>query len=404
MFRTAAGSRTPHAPQGGIHPDRQRWLTASTLTGVLLVSTVTAGAAAAATTDDAEAPAATVTARPDASPERGLPFGRGGFDSHRGSYDTGTGSLDVTEATDEQEDGVVIIETVNGYSSSASAGTGIVLTEDGLVLTNNHVIAGSTEVKVTVPTTGETYDATVVGSDATSDIAVLELGEAAGLTVADLDDDGDPNVGDAVTGVGNAYGQGELVAAEGTVTALDQTITTAGSYGVPGETLESLIEIDADIVSGDSGGPLLDEEGEVVGVNTAASERGRIPAHHAGTTDITAYAVPIDDAMEIVDTILDGAETDTVTIGYPAFLGVQLTSSGNGSIVAGVIAGTPAADAGLRAGDTITAVDGTTVTTGEEMRQALDAYQPGDAVTITWTDAAGQTHTATVALAQGPAA
>ncbi len=346
------------------------------------------------------------------------PGGGGAFGPGASTSDTST--LDVTAADADEAAGVVVIETELGYSGSAAAGTGIVLTTDGLVLTNNHVIEGSTEIAVTVPSTGATYAATVVGTDATSDVALLELDDASGLTTVTLDDDGDLAVGDAVTAVGNAGGTGELVAADGTVTGLDETITTSSELGVVGETLDGLIEVDADIVSGDSGGPLLDDEGEVVGIDTAAS---------SGTADIVGYAVTIDDALAVVDVILSGEDTDSVTIGYPAFLGVQVAATqeaatvpgrgglgggdastatdgaatGTGALVAGVVDGTPAAAAGITAGSTITALDGTALTSATDLTAALDALDPGDTVTVTWTDASGGSHTADVVLVEGPA-
>lgn len=329
------------------------------------------------------------------------------------SSGTSTASLDVTDATDAQEQGVVLISTVLGYQSAEAAGTGIVLTSDGLVITNNHVVEGSTEIQVTIASTGETYAATVVGTDATSDVAVLQLTGASGLTVANLDDDADLAVGDAATAVGNAEGGGTLLAAAGTVTALDQTITTSSEGATAGETINGLIEVNADVVSGDSGGPLYDDEGEVIGITTAAS---------SGSSDITGYAIPIDDFLDVAHQIIAGDETDTNTIGYPAFLGVELatasatsgtsgrvpggttTTTTTGATVGAVIDGTPAATSGLTAGDTITAVDGKAVTSGDELSSTLGSYAPGDSVTITWTDTAGSTQTATVTLIAGPAA
>jgi S1-C subfamily serine protease len=329
---------------------------------------------------------------------------------------TGTTTLDVTDATDAQQQGVVLIDTVLGYAGAEAAGTGIVLTSDGLVVTNNHVIEGSTEIQVTIASTGETYTATVVGTDSTADVAVLQLQGASGLTTATLDTDDAVTVGDDVTAVGNAEGGGVLVAADGTVTALDQQVTTQAEGVSDGEQLTGMIEVDADVVSGDSGGPLLDDEGEVVGITTAAS---------SGSADITGYAIPIEDVLDVVTQIVAGQDSDTVTIGYPAFLGVELATTStlpgattggatglpgsglstttSGATVGGVIDGTPAAQAGLVAGDTITAVDGTAVTSGDDLRTALAAHAPGDQVTLTWTTASGTAQTATVTLIAGPA-
>jgi S1-C subfamily serine protease len=404
----------------------------------------------------------------------------------QGTLDTQS-TLDQEPATEDESTGIVLIETELGYESAAAAGTGIILDDEGTILTNNHVIADSTSISVTVADTGQTYEATVVGSDSTQDVAVLTIDPEAGTstdieagstanagsdagstayagsdTVSDAALEpadiaaGPVEVGDTVTAVGNAGGTGELQAADGTVTALDASVTTAAQGSAESESLAGMIEVDADIVSGDSGGALLDADGEVVGVNTAASQ---------GSADITGFAIPIDDALDIAQDIVDGVQTDTNTLGYPAFLGVALTSpqtsvpapgssfrqrdsgwswnsgtesgagaapgsgagagsgtgtgsqtdsttgsgattaSGgvSGAVVGGVYEDTPAAQAGLAQGDTITAVDGAGVADAAQLADVLDQHAPGDQVELTWVDSSGSTHTATVALAEGPA-
>lgn len=292
-------------------------------------------------------------------------------------------------ATADQQVGVVTITSTLGYQNAQSAGTGMVLTSDGLVLTNNHVIEGSTSIEVTIESTGAVYTAVVVGTDASSDVALLQLQDASGLAAVALDDDSGAAVGDAVTAVGNANGGGDLLAAAGSVTALDQTMT-ASSDGSSAETLDGLIQFSAAVVPGDSGGPVFDDEGEVIGMTTAAS---------SGTVETVAYAIDIEDALVIAHQIQTGVASDTVTIGYPAFLGVALASDGS---VAGVLEGTPAATSGLAAGDVITAVDGVPVSS--TLSDLLDTYAPGDTVTLTWTVAAtGASTSALVTLIAGPA-
>lgn len=344
---------------------------------------------------------------------------------------TTTTTSEATEADADESTGVVIIETELGYDGSAAAGTGLVLTEDGLILTNYHVIDDSTEISVTIASTGETYTATVVGSNAEEDVAVLQLEGASNLETVTIDDD-EEEVGDTVTAVGNSNGEGVLMAADGEITELESSVTTSSTGTTEGETLDGMIEFTADVVSGDSGGALLDDEGEVIGVTTAAS---------SGTATTVAYAIPIEDAMDIVEQVLAGDESDGVTIGYPAFLGVQIaeesttttttpgsqgfgtpgssggyTSGGSptdgsedsadettGATIAGVIDGTPAAEAGLAAGDVITAVDGVSVADADALSELLAGYDPGDSVTITWTDSSGATQSTTVTLIEGPA-
>ncbi|PYY59594.1 septum formation initiator [Curtobacterium sp. MCSS17_011] len=315
-----------------------------------------------------------------------------------GSTGTSTQSP-ATAATSAQKKGVVTINTVLNYDeSSQAAGTGMVLTSDGTILTNNHVIQGATSITVTDETTGKEYKAEVVGADATNDVAVLKLEGASGLSTVTLDDDGEPSTGDTVTDVGNAEGTGNLVAAEGTVTATDQDIQVQSESGTGTESLTGLIEISADIVSGDSGGPVVDSEGEVVGMATAAS---------SGTADVTGYAIPITTAKTIAEKILAGESSSTITIGLPAFLGVEVsntTGTTGGVAVAGTVEGSGAASAGLAAGDTITSIDGTAVTSSDQLTEVVQSHSVGDEVSVRYTDSTGAAETVTVTLTAGPAA
>ncbi len=168
--------------------------------------------------------------------------------------------------------GLVDVNTTIGYDGAQGAGTGIVLSADGLVLTNHHVVAGATAIRVTAVGNGKAYDATVLGYDSTHDVAVLRLKGASGLTVAPLGSSSTVKVGDAVVAVGNAGGRGGTPSAvAGTVRALDQQITAQDERDGTPERLTGLIQIDAAIVPGDSGGALVDADGKVVGIMTAAS-------------------------------------------------------------------------------------------------------------------------------------
>jgi S1-C subfamily serine protease len=351
--------------------------------------------------------AGTATAAPAAADQPAVEFGgRDGFAGGPGTFggyaggtgsggSTGSGATSVaaaTEATADQLVGVVDITTVLGHQDAEAAGTGMVLTSDGEVLTNNHVVQGATSITVTVLSTGESYDATVVGTDPTDDVAVLRLSDASGLDTVQTDRD-TLAVGDAITAVGNAGGAAGTSAAVGTVTALDRSITATDESGQDAEQLTGLIEVAADVRAGDSGGPLYDAEGEVTGMDTAASSTGG-----------QAYAIPIATALSIAGQIVDGVDDATVHQGYPAFLGVSVLGSGTGgATVAGVVPGGPAEQAGLAAGDTITAIGGTTVTAADDVSTALADADPGDQVSVTWTDGAGAVHTAPVTLATGPA-
>jgi S1-C subfamily serine protease len=298
-----------------------------------------------------------------------------------------------TTASASQATGVVTVVSTLGYQSAKAAGTGIVLTSSGVVLTNNHVIEGATAVQVTVESTGRTYTATVVGTDPTHDVAVLRLANASGLATARTSSTA-AQVGQAVTAVGNAGGTGTLTAVSGTVTALKQSITTASEGSANSERLTGLIETDADIVSGDSGGPLLNASGAVIGIDTAAS---------SGTSQVTGYAITIGSALRIAETILSGQDTADTTIGLPAFLGVAVAgTTSSGAVLGSVADGTPAAVAGLAPGDTITAVDGRSVA-ASGLTAALHAHSPGDTVKVTFTDRSGDSSTVPVTLTTGPA-
>lgn len=303
--------------------------------------------------------------------------------------------LDVTAATRVETIGVVTILTDLYYDGNAqAAGSGSILTSDGTVLTNNHVIEGSTSIEVTVESTGDTYSAIVLGTDKTKDVALLQLQDADNLDVVTLNYT-EPEVGDEVRSIGNALGTGDLVTATGAVVSLGESLSISDSYG-PYEELENLIEVDADVVGGDSGGPLVDKAGEVVGMVTAAS---------VGASDIRGYAITTADAMAVIEQILAGDESGTVNVGPTAFIGVLLAEEQgpDGVTLDGTVADTPGERAGLIAGDTITHFNGTPVFTIDELKAAVASYEPGDEVTVTVVHENGSVEVLDLTLAEGPA-
>lgn len=288
--------------------------------------------------------------------------------------------------------GVVMVDTV--LANGEAAGTGIVLTSDGIVLTNYHVVAGSTAIRVKA-SNGETYTAKVLGHDESHDIAVLRLQGASGLKTASLDT-GAAVLGEKVTAIGQGGGLGKLYKTSGTVTDTNEQITASDEgSGADAETLRGLLETNAQIVPGYSGGPLLNSDGQVIGMDTAASS----------STPVTGYAIPISSAVKIANTIESGTRTSTVHIGTRAALGVEISTrgyDGAGASVVGTMSGSAAASAGITAGSVITGIDGTQVTSPSSLTDVLDTKYPGDQVRITWTDAQGQSHTATVTLGSSP--
>lgn len=311
------------------------------------------------------------------------PYGDGG--SSPGSSGDST-----AQASGSQLTGLVRIVSTMKYDGGEAVGTGMVLTSDGEVVTNHHVVDGATSVKVKVMSTGTTYTAEVVGTDTKDDVAVLQLVGASGLDTVTTDTDGIA-VGDAVTAVGDANGASSFSAAAGTVLAKNQTITTQSEGSTQGERLIGLLQISSDVVSGDSGGATYDKDGEVVGMTTAAS---------SGSADVVGYAVPIAKVLRVADDLESGVTSSRYDYGYPAFLGIGLGDTS--STVQGVYPGTPAAQAGIEAGDTVTAIDETSVSTSAALRTAVAAHSPGDRISVTWTDTNGTSHTATVTLVQGP--
>ncbi len=378
---------------------RRRRLVLPAAAAALALGVVGAGAGYAAVQHGAE----TTTTAPSTSGSTSsqlLPpgYGYGGGYGYRGGYGGGSsapGSTDTTrQAFGSELTGLVRIVSTMAYDGGVAAGTGMILSSDGEVVTNHHVVEGATGVQVTVMSTGTTYDAKVVGADATDDVAVLQLEDASGLDTVSTDT-GSVGRGDRVTAVGDGNGTVDhLSAATGTVVATDQPITTQSEGSAAGDNLTGLIEISSDVVGGYSGGATYDGDGEVIGMTTAAS---------SGTSDIVGYAIPIAKVLGIVDDLDSGTTGSGYDYGYPAFLGIGL-GPGEATTVQGVYDGTPAADAGIGAGDTITSIEGTGTPTAAALRSAMAAHEPGDQVRITWTDASGSSHTAVVTLAEGPVA
>lgn len=316
----------------------------------------------------------------------------------------GTTSAALQRAAQAVVPGMVYINTELGYQNGAGAGTGIVLSSTGEVLTNNHVISGATSITATDLDNGRTYPATVVGYDRKSDVAVVKLTGASGLSTAPLGDSTTVKVGDAIVGVGNAGGGGgNPTAAPGRVTDLDQSITASDESTGSAEKLTGLIQIAANIQPGDSGGPLVNSSGKVIGMNTAASQGYRLGGQNTGGGE--GFAIPIDRARSVAGQITSGSRSATVHIGDSAMLGVTASDSPNGSgaLVQQVLADGAAAQV-LSAGDTITSINGTPIGSVTALTEAIDTLYPGNSVPIAWVDQNGQQQSATVTLARGAAA
>lgn len=294
--------------------------------------------------------------------------------------------------------GVVVVNTTLA-TGGVAAGTGIVLTSSGEVLTNNHVIRGATSIRVTDTSTHRTYTATVAGYSVSKDIALLRLRNAHGLQTVLTGNSSDLRVGEGVTAVGNAGGTGVLTVKTGKVTGLARSITVSDEDG-SSTRLTGLIQTSAPLRPGDSGGPLL-ENGRVVGIDAAASSSIRFPEDGEG------FAIPINRAIAIARQVEAGRTSASVHVGATAFLGVVLGGQdgfgqSEGAVVENVATGSPADRAGLGPNDVITSFGGKRVTSSTSLRSLVLRTSPGRTVRVTWIDPFAGTTSASVRLVSGP--
>jgi S1-C subfamily serine protease len=346
------------------------------------------------------------------------------------------GALDDEAVYDQVEPGIVDVAADLRYLQETAEGTGFVIdAAAGLVLTNNHVIDGATSVSVTPVTSGKSYPAQIVGYDAADDLALLQLQGVTGLKAVAIGDSSRVKAGTPVLAMGNEGGQGgSPTVAPGVISSLNRTIVASDQTSGLTETLHGMLQTSADIRPGDSGGPLADAAGRVIGIDTAAG----------GGAVYSGYAIPVNQALPIARQIADRQPGAHIQIGLPAFLGVLVPESTNsdprrqasqelrqtgtvsssgsgctssattaapasiaparsGALVDGVLCGTPAATAGLSAGDVITSIGGLAVTSPRSLNTLVSRYRPGSRVPLTWVGPGGRRHTAVVTLAAGPA-
>jgi S1-C subfamily serine protease len=407
------------------YPRRHRGRTLAVAAGVggLLVAAVAGGFVGHALTASHASSAANSPTNPSVggNPGNGSGFG-GGFPQSGGSGTTapsssGAGPSDAAAIASRVDPGLVDINTIVDYGEAQAAGTGMVLTANGEVLTNNHVIEGATSISVTDVGNGKTYSATVVGYSSSSDVAVIQLAGASGLQTVTTASTA-ASVGEQVVGIGNAGGTGGTPSyAGGTVTATGQSVTASDDLTGVNEQLTGMTETNADIQAGDSGGPLVNDSGQVLGMDTAGSSSGSF--QFAGQAQGTGYAIPIKTATSIASQIEANRSSSTVHVGPTAFLGVQTSGGSTGGFggfgggfnavsgvpISGVVANSAAADAGLGQGDVITSVGGYTVTSQSGLQDVMvNDMSPGKVVIVVYTDTAGQQQSVTLTLGSGPAA
>lgn len=295
-----------------------------------------------------------------------------------------TGVVEITATSNAmQGDSTFPFGEQQGGTQQAQ-GSGFVYDAAGHVITNYHVVQGATSLEVTLAD-GSTYDATVVGTDPSTDLAVLKVeAPTSNLHPLALADSSDVAVGDGVVAIGSPYGLEETVTS-GIVSALGRTIESTNGYSIPGT-----IQTDAAINHGNSGGPLLELSGKVIGVTS------QIESESGGNTGV-GFAIPSNTVRPVVDQLIAGHEVEH------AYLGVRLqeTTGESGAQVVSVSPSSPAAKAGLEAGDLITAFDGDTIESADALTAAVSTKSPGDEVTVTYTRR-GDAHSAQVALGTRP--
>ena len=335
------------------------------------------------------------------------------------------------------EPSVVDVTATLTYDDETASGTGFVVdAKTALILTNNHVIRDATEVSVTVPATGQSYQAQIVGADVPADIAVLKIKPVPGLTDAPIGDSASLDAGDNVISFGNQAGAGGSPAiATGAVSGTGRTIQAADGASGFSETLYGMLATTAKIEPGDSGGPLAGSTGTVIGVDTAAGT--------GGTS--TGYAIPINAAMAAERQITEGRPGPGISLGAGGFLGVvvgpgkasspalqraqehrkgtgaadspggcvateadvrppaKIAPARAGALVVGVLCGTAAASAGLAAGDVITEAAGRRIGSPNELTAIVNGTRPGSVVSVTWVSRSGTLRTSQVRLSAAPA-
>jgi putative serine protease PepD len=269
-----------------------------------------------------------------------------------------------------------------GGQTQEAQGTGWVYDSNGDIVTNQHVVAGEKSISVQF-WNGKTYDATLVGSDSSTDVGVIKVSAPSSqLFPLTVGDSSKLEVGDGVLAIGSPFGLSET-ATSGIVSALHRTIDAPNNFTIP-----DAIQTDAAINHGNSGGPLLNAEGNVVGMNSQIRSQ-------SGGNEGVGFAIPSNTLHSIASQLISSGKVEH------AYLGISLDPSSPTARVAGIRSGTPAAKAGLKTGDVVTSFDGHSISTSDELASAISAHKPGDSVSVTYTRD-GSSHTVTVTLANRP--
>jgi S1-C subfamily serine protease len=402
--------------------------------------------------NSAQTPAAGQPANPFGGSQPSTnPFGGGSNQAPSGTGNPAVSAATLQSVKAAVQPGIVDITSSLTYQGGTAAGTGMIISKSGLVLTNNHVIEGSTGLVAHVVATGQRFQAKFLGYNKSDDVAVIQLVGASNLKPVPLGNSGAVKVGDGVIALGNAGGTGGTTVVSGAITGLNESITASDDGSDNSEKLTDMLRTNANIVPGDSGGPLANTAGKVIGMDTAAATG----SFSNGQPGNVGFAIPINRALRIANQIAAGHAGSGVTIGSTGFLGVlvpagkastasdpaqqrslqiaadeqgeggaappaaglsclpnnqesgipaRVAPASSGALVLGSLCGTPSATAGLVPGDVITSVGGHAVTTPSSLTGIMAALRSGTKVSVTWETLSGGSQTSSLTLLPAPPA
>jgi putative serine protease PepD len=308
---------------------------------------------------------------------------------HSATTASDTSTLSAREIYRRAADSVAYI-TARGTQGSAT-GTGFVVDADGLIVTNEHVVDGASDVTVKLGE-GKAQRADVVGQDKSTDLALLKIDTGGGkLTPLKLADSSKVQIGDATFAIGNPFGLEDTLTT-GVVSATERQISAPDGFSING-----VLQTDAALNPGNSGGPLLNDQGEVIGVNSQIESSSSGNGSSEGSNTGVGFAIPSNTVRRVIASLQEGGEVSH------AYLGVSTSdANGGGAKVESVSAGGPAASAGLQTGAMIVAVDDMTVVSSDQLSTAIDGHEPGDQVELR-IRSGDRTDTVTVKLGERPA-
>ena len=367
-----------------------------------------------------------------------------------GPHDNASGSgasaapLNAEAVRKKVDPGLVDIMSNLKFNGQTAEGTGMIISTSGLVLTNNHVIDGATSVRANLATSSnQSFTVRVLGYDAADDVALLQLQGASGLTPVTFGNSSQVRLGTPVLALGNAEGHGGAKPAPGIINALDRSIQASDEGSNSTENLKHMLQTNAKIEQGDSGGALANNAGQVIGMITAANTGTPGTSSSSGSGGSLGFAIPINSALGIARQIASRQPSATVHIGLPGFLGVEVARSDSsnpqqqaadgrngrtgaginscstggqragvpvhvapiaaGALIVGVVCDSAAQSARMVPGDVITSVNGQPVTTPGSLTTITGKYHPGDVVSVLWVSRDGIEHTTKMRLGEGPA-